>query len=402
MQQFNVLIIGGGQAAAMSAASLRQLGYQGSILLVSEENHLPYERPPLSKAMLLDAEPAISLILSEEWWTKNSVEIRLEIIASKLDIQQKTVTFHNGETLGFDTLILATGARPRGLPLLDNAGSHVYRLRTVHDAHQLRERMEAGTHMLVVGAGTIGLELAASARSKGCQVTVLEASSMVMGRNAPAPVRDYLLSRHHENDVAFIFNAVIEHASATSDGITVTLQDGRAISGDFLVYGIGIEANDNLAQAAGLNTRNGIIVDEQCRTYHPDIFAAGDVTLQRQPDNSLLRRETWENANIQAKTAAESICAATLSPLSPPWFWTDQYDANLQFIGDMQGENWVIRGTPSAHKTIWFNVEDYRIKGAVTLNQGREMRSLRKLIEGKVEVTLDQLRDESCGLKSLF
>lgn len=400
MSEQIIAIIGGGQAAAMAAAALRQRGFHGTLHLFSDEMHLPYERPPLSKAMLLDENPQLRPVLPANWWQDNNVQLHLGVTIRQLDRVSHTLTLTDGQTYRWTQLLFATGAVARPLPLLDALGERCLTLRHAGDAERLRQVLQPGKSLVIVGAGTIGLELAASAIQRGCQVTVVEQAATVMGRNAPPPVRDYLLARHQQAGVRVLLNCAIEHALA-GERLLLTPQNGETLSADAVVYGIGIVANDALARDAGLETDNGIIVDSTCTTSDPAIFAAGDVALVRQPDGALRRVESWENANLQAQTAAASMLGQPLTAAAAGWFWTDQYRDNLQFVGDMQGDAWQLRGSPEQGKAIWFNLRDGALAGAVTLNNGREVRVLRKLIQSSRPVSADALCDETVALKSL-
>ncbi|HGK7505361.1 phenylpropionate dioxygenase ferredoxin reductase subunit [Kluyvera cryocrescens] len=400
MSEQIIAIIGGGQAAAMAAAALRQRGFRGTLHLFSDEMHLPYERPPLSKAMLLDENPQLQPVLPANWWQDNNVQLHLGVTIRQLDRVSHTLTLTDGQTYRWTQLLFATGAAARPLPLLDALGERCLTLRHAGDAERLRQVLQPGKSLVIVGAGTIGLELAASAIQRGCQVTVVEQAATVMGRNAPPPVRDYLLARHQQAGVRVLLNCAIEHALA-GERLLLTPQNGETLSADAVVYGIGIVANDALARDVGLETDNGIIVDSTCTTSDPAIFAAGDVALVRQPDGALRRVESWENANLQAQTAAASMLGQPLTAAAAGWFWTDQYRDNLQFVGDMQGDAWQLRGSPEQGKAIWFNLRDGALAGAVTLNNGREVRVLRKLIQSSRPVSADALCDETVALKSL-
>lgn len=395
-----IAIIGGGQAAAMAAASLRQLGFGGEIHLFSDEQQLPYERPPLSKAMLLDENPQLQPVLAADWWLANNVRLHLGVAIHRLDRQAKMVVLADGQQYRWTKLLIATGAAARPLPMLDALGERCFTLRHASDAARLRPVLDAGKSLVIIGAGTIGLELAASATQRGCVVTIVELAPTVMGRNAPPPVRDYLIRRHQQAGVRLLLNSAIEHVDA-GDTLTLTLQNGEQLQADAVIYGIGIVANDTLAHDAGLETANGIVVDARCNTSDPAIFAAGDVAITRQPDGALHRIESWENANFQAQTAAAAMLAQPLPVATPGWFWTDQFSDNLQFVGEMQGENWICRGNPEERKAIWFQLRDGALVGAVTLNQGREVRVLRKLIQSGKPLAVDALTDESMALKSL-
>lgn len=395
-----IAIIGGGQAAAMAAASLRQLGFGGEIHLFSDEQQLPYERPPLSKAMLLDDNPQLQPVLAADWWLANNVQLHLGVTIRHLDRQAKTVVLADGQHYPWTKLLIATGAAARPLPMLDALGERCFTLRHAADAERLRPVLDAGKSLVIVGAGTIGLELAASATQRGCQVTVVELAPTVMGRNAPPPVRDYLIRRHQQAGVRLLLNSAIEHVEA-GEKVMLTLQSGEQLQADAVIYGIGIVANDTLARDAGLETANGIVVDARGMTSDPAIFAAGDVAITRQPDGSLHRIESWENANFQAQTAAAAMLNQPLPVATPGWFWSDQFNDNLQFVGEMQGENWICRGNPDERKAIWFQLRDGALVGAVALNQGREVRVLRKLIQSGKPLARDALTDESVALKSL-
>lgn len=395
-----IAIIGGGQAAAMAAASLRQLGFGGEIHLFSDEQQLPYERPPLSKAMLLDDNPQLQPVLAADWWLANNVQLHLGVTLRQLDRRAKTVVLTDGQRYRWTKLLIATGAAARPLPMLDALGERCFTLRHAADAERLRPVLDAGKSLVIVGAGTIGLELAASATQRGCQVTVVELAPTVMGRNAPPPVRDYLIRRHQQAGVRLLLNSAIEHVEAGKK-VMLTLQSGEQLQADAVIYGIGIVANDALAHDAGLETANGIVVDARGMTSDPAIFAAGDVAITRQPDGSLHRIESWENANFQAQTAAAAMLNQPLPVATPGWFWSDQFNDNLQFVGEMQGENWICRGNPDERKAIWFHLRDGALVGAVALNQGREVRVLRKLIQSGKPLARDALTDERVALKSL-
>lgn len=400
MSEQIIAIIGGGQAGAMAAAALRQQGFSGPLHLFSDEAHLPYERPPLSKAMLLDDNPQLQPVLSANWWQEHHVQLHLGVSLREIDRASRTLTLADGQTYRWTQLLLATGAAARPLPLLDRLGERCFTLRHAGDAERLRAALQPGKSVVIVGAGTIGLELAASATQRGCRVTIVELADTVMGRNAPAPVRDYLLARHQLAGVRVLLNSAIEHAEA-GEFLSLTLQNGETLQADAVVYGIGIVANDALARDAGLETANGVVVDAACTTADPAIFAAGDVAVTRRSDGSLQRIESWENANFQAQVAAAAMLGLPLPEAAPGWFWTDQYSDNLQFVGEMQGENWLCRGEPGDRKAIWFQLREGALAGAVALNNGREVRVLRKLIQSGRVVSEDALCDESVPLKSL-
>lgn len=355
MKEKTIIIVGGGQAAAMAAASLRQQGFTGELHLFSDERHLPYERPPLSKSMLLEDSPQLQQVLPANWWQENNVHLHSGVTIKTLGRDTRELVLTNGESWHWDQLFIATGAAARPLPLLDALGERCFTLRHAGDAARLREVLQPERSVVIVGAGTIGLELAASATQRRCKVTVIE----------------------------------------------LALQSGETLQADVVIYGIGISANEQLAREANLDTANGIVIDEACRTCDPAIFAGGDVAITRLDNGALHRCESWENANNQAQIAAAAMLGLPLPLLPPPWFWSDQYSDNLQFIGDMRGDDWLCRGNPETQKAIWFNLQNGVLIGAVTLNQGREIRPIRKWIQSGKTFDAKLLIDENIALKSL-
>lgn len=400
MKEKTIIIVGGGQAAAMAAASLRQQGFTGELHLFSDERHLPYERPPLSKSMLLEDSPQLQSVLPAHWWQENNVHLHSGVTIKTLGRDTRELVLANGESWHWDQLFIATGAAARPLPLLDALGERCFTLRHAGDAARLREVLQPERSVVIVGAGTIGLELAASATQRGCKVTVIELAATVMGRNAPPPVQRYLLQRHQQAGVRILLNNAIEHV-VDGENVELTLQSGETLRADVVIYGIGISANDQLAREANLDTANGIVIDEACRTCDPAIFAGGDVAITRLDNGALHRCESWENANNQAQIATGTMLGLPLPRLPPPWFWSDQYSDNLQFIGDMRGDDWLCRGNPETQKAIWFNLQNGVLIGAVTLNQGREIRPIRKWIQSGKTFDAKLLIDENIALKSL-
>lgn len=274
MNQKTIAIVGGGQAAAMAAAALRQQGFDGELHLFSDEQHQPYERPPLSKAMLLDDNPQLQPILPADWWREHNVQLHLGVTVQTLGRQTHQLVLADGQSYPWDRLLIATGAAARPLPLLDKLGDRCFTLRHAADAERLRDTLLPGKSIVIVGAGTIGLELAASATQRGCQVTVVELAPTVMGRNAPAPVRDYLLARHQQAGVRVLLNSAIEHAEA-GECLSLMLQNGETLLADVMVYGIGIVANDTLAREAELERRTALSLIAPAppppRTFSPPV-----------------------------------------------------------------------------------------------------------------------------------
>ncbi|HFL5475401.1 TPA: phenylpropionate dioxygenase ferredoxin reductase subunit, partial [Escherichia coli] len=243
MKEKTIIIVGGGQAAAMAAASLRQQGFTGELHLFSDERHLPYERPPLSKSMLLEDSPQLQQVLPANWWQENNVHLHSGVTIKTLGRDTRELVLTNGESWHWDQLFIATGAAARPLPLLDALGERCFTLRHAGDAARLREVLQPERSVVIIGAGTIGLELAASATQRRCKVTVIELAATVMGRNAPPPVQRYLLQRHQQAGVRILLNNAIEHV-VDGEKVELTLQSGETLQADVVIYGIGISANE--------------------------------------------------------------------------------------------------------------------------------------------------------------
>ncbi|ETS30844.1 3-phenylpropionate dioxygenase [Photorhabdus temperata] len=387
MRDQTFIIVGAGQAGAMAAATLRQQQFDGDIILIGKEYHAPYERPILSKEYLMNPEEEPKYLFSEDFYLKNRIDLRMGQPVSRIIPAEHCVVLEDGNKLRYDKLLLAMGARAKRFPLLDQLGENVYTLRTLDDAQRLRQAVKEGKRVLIVGGGVIGLELAATSCEMGANVTVIEQADNIMGRCAPPLLQDYLLNRHQEKGVQFFLDINIVSAQRQENELVLILNTGEEVIGDIIIYGIGAEFRDKLAADAGLVTNGGIVIDSCCQTSEPDIFAAGDVCLQKEPiTGDLQRRETWENANRQATIAAHAMMGLKPPQPSVPWFWTDQWGINIQMVGKMQAEEWHIQGDLQSDKAILLGTENEVLVGAVAINQGREMRNLRKLLSNPMAI----------------
>lgn len=403
MNKPTFVIVGAGQAGAMAAAELRQNGFDGRVVLIGEEAHAPYERPPLSKDVLLQPETARCQLHPDGFYEERNIELRLGTRVNAIDVAAGHISLADGETLKFDKLLLATGARVRRLPLLDQLGDNVHTLRTLDDARALQSVLQPGRRIVLVGGGVIGLELASTAIDLGAHVTVIEQAPMVMGRCSPAIVNEHLCNVHRERGVVLHLGAALTHASRANGEIVMTLADGTGVTGDAVIYGIGVEPDTRLASAAGLRVDNGIVVDENCRTSHPAIYAAGDVARQWDArKGQYCRLETWENANRQAAAAANAMLGIESTEAGVPWFWTDQCGMNIQFAGDMAADEWIVRGQVDESRFMLFGVNDGELVGAITVNQGREMRSAKMLIDKRTRLAAEVWRDPQQSLRALL
>ncbi|WP_111884101.1 3-phenylpropionate/cinnamic acid dioxygenase ferredoxin--NAD(+) reductase subunit [Acinetobacter sp. CFCC 11171] len=401
-----IVIVGAGQAGASAILELRANKYEGKIILVGDETHLPYERPPLSKDVILKPEETKIEILSEEKLAELGVEHIRGNGAVKIHSDAKTVELKNGEIVAFDKLLLATGGAARRLPNFDALGKHVYTLRNLEDSQALVPVLQAGRRIVLIGGGVIGLELASSARSKDCIVTVIEMGPMVMGRSSPRVLSEFLLAQQRLAGVDVRLSTSIADCKLDGEEVVITLEGGEELRADAVIYGIGIVPNAQLAVDAGLDVDFAIKVNDNCQTSHPDIYAAGDVATQLRDCGNHRRVETWENANLQAGIFARHVMDVEHPTPNPAWFWTDQLNINYQFVGDMAASEWIARGEVNPELAaessfVLFGVTDGVIVGGITVNAAKEMRHLKKLISKNAAFEADKYLDLSQDLRKL-
>ncbi|PFH29868.1 NAD(P)/FAD-dependent oxidoreductase [Burkholderia sp. JKS000303] len=398
-----ILVIGAGQAGGRAAEALRATGFTGRIVLAGDERVRPYERPPLSKDVLLadnDADCFAGWLQPESFYVDARIERRDEGV-ERLDVANRIAGFRNGPPLRFDQCLLATGGRARDLPGLPS-GAHVYSLRTLADAMRLRERLTRSKSVAVIGGGFLGLEFAASARSRGLDVTIYETAPRLLGRAVPAAFADRLRAKHESHGVRFIFNADALRVDPRKHDVRM-VTDGGTADFDFCVVAIGQTPNDDLARASGIATGNGILVDEYCRTSVPGIYAAGDcANFPFGATGQRLRLESWQNAQEQAIVAARNMAGEHTAYRPTPWFWTDQYDWNIQMLGmpDHSIEHWIERPSPDG-KALSIGLRDGVIAYALAVNQGGELRALRRLVERGTSVDPAALADPAVKLRQL-
>ncbi len=402
----NIVIVGAGQAGASAILELRGNKYEGKITLIGDESHLPYERPPLSKDVILKPEETKIEILSEQKLADLGVETIRGNGVMKINAEAKTVELLNGDVVAYDKLLLATGGAARRLPNFDALGKHVYTLRNLEDSQALVPVLQAGRRIILIGGGVIGLELASSARYKDCQVTVIEMGPMVMGRCSPQILSEFLLEQHRQNQVDVRLETKIADCRLDGEEVVVTLEGGEELRADAVVYGIGIVPNAQLAVDAGLDVDVAIKVNEHCQTSNADIYAAGDVATQLRDCGNHRRVETWENANLQAGIFARHVMGVEHPKANPAWFWTDQLNINFQFVGDMAAAEWHIRGEMDAAKGadnsfVMYGVTDGQIVGGITVNAAKEMRHLKKMISKSTAFDVEKHLDIAQDLRKI-
>jgi 3-phenylpropionate/trans-cinnamate dioxygenase ferredoxin reductase component len=399
----HVVIVGAGQAGAQVAVSLRQLGYGGEITLLGEERQLPYQRPPLSKAYL-SGEMALerTWLRSESYYAKHGIAFRPGVRVVRILREERAVVCAEGARLGYDALVLCTGTRARELsvPGVDLPG--VLYLRTLADADRIRVAVQAGASAVIVGGGYIGLEVAASLRKLGCSVTVVEALERVMNRVVAPPVSAFFAAEHARRGVEVVTDAAVASLEGESRVERVVCTDGRAFAADLVVIGIGAVPNDELAQDAGLEVANGVVVDAFGRTSDPVIFAAGDVTNH---PNALfarrLRLESVHNAMEQAKAAARTIAGQPQPYVDVPWFWSDQYDLKLQIAGvGAPDDELILRGDPAARAFSCLHLRQDRLVAIDCVNRGGDFLAAKKLIGTRAVVERPRAADPDLPLAS--
>jgi p-cumate 2,3-dioxygenase ferredoxin reductase subunit len=374
----SIVIAGAGQAGGRAAEALRARGFRGAITMLGEEPHPPYERPQLSKSMLHAPDAPVAYIKQAKDWS-DVLGVRLETRAAvtDCDADRRVVSTADGRSFPFDRLLVATGTRPRRLTSLETSGLEVQYLRNVEDALRFRRSIQDRSRIAIVGGGVIGLEAACAAVKNGCRVTVIESEQRLLARAFPAVVSDLVAARHRSHGVEFIFGATV--SGGTPAG--VKLGDGREIAADLVLVGIGVEPVGTVAERLGLPTAGGIAVDACGRTAAADIFCAGDAALQfSRCHGRAIRVETWANAQNQAISVASNMIGEPKEYVDPPWFWTDQFDLNIQVAGDMLDSDHIIRGDARSGKFSVIAMRGTDIVGALSVNAAREMAMLRRVI----------------------
>jgi 3-phenylpropionate/trans-cinnamate dioxygenase ferredoxin reductase component len=400
-----VVIVGAGQAAAQAIHTLRRKGFAGKLTVVGDEPWLPYQRPPLSKKYLAGALESDRLTIHPpQFYVEHSVHTHLGRRVEEISRREQRVRLDDGSSLSYDALLLATGSRPRKLvaPGADLAGVHF--LRTMGDVARIRSDCGLGRRLVIVGGGYIGLEVAATVRELGLDVTVLEMADRVMNRVTCSEVSAFYETEHSRHGVRIICNSKVrELASDARSGRvrTVLTEDGAEHPADVVIVGVGVLPADELAVAAGIECSNGIIVDEHCRTSDPSIYAAGDCT--NHPNRHYgrrLRLESVDNAFEQGSSAALSLLGTPTVHDKVPWFWSDQYDLKLIIVGLCQEHDTVVtRGSPSARSFSTCYLRGGELIAIDSINSPKDQMAARKLIPARARPNLDKLADPAVALK---
>jgi len=405
-QDETFVIVGGGQAGGRAAEAVRDAGFGGRLVLVAGEPRRPYERPPLSKQVLTgEAGADVVFLRDPDYYESRGIELRTGVRATAIDRRQARLELSDGPALPYDKLLLATGARVRRLSLPGADLPGVAYLRDLDDCAAISAALRPGARVVLVGGGYIGLEVAAAARKRDCRVTVLEAADSLMSRQVARPLGEWYADLHRRHGVEVVTGAQVAAFEGRNELEAVTTADGTRHPADLAVVGVGVQPNVELAEAADLAVNDGIVVDRHGQTSDPAIFAAGDVT--RHPNPILgreLRLESWQNAQNQALAAGRSMAGQATEYAQVPWFWSDQYDVNLQMVGlpeAWDGLVWRGEATAAGGFTLFY-LHDGRVVGANAVNTARDIGPARKLIELGVRPDPDALADPATSLKKVL
>ena len=399
--KYDVIIIGGGQAGSMLAITLRQQKFLGSILLISDECHLPYQRPPLSKNFLTGIAPTKSLYFkSSEYYEKNQIDILLNNNVTSINRTDKSIILKNGSKFYYKKLVIATGSKLNTLDLhCDKEG--IYYLKTINDSMKIRSLLDQQKKVVIIGAGYIGLEIAATASKKNHQVMILEADDRVMSRSVCPETSHFFEMIHEKEGVQFLFNTLIKDIHQNNNKKRIILTGDEIIDADLVIIGIGVKPRNELAIESGLDCQNGITVNEFCQTSDENIFAVGDCANY---PNSIyakrLRLESVQNAIEQAKIAAAAINEIELPNNQAPWFWSEQYDINLKIVGINEGyDNYVVRGNVSEKRFSVFYLKAELIIAVESVNDNKSFSIGKKLIKKRISIPIETLEDKQSDLK---
>lgn len=406
MSNEHAVIVGASHASAQLASSLRQGGWAGNISIVGDEAIPPYQRPPLSKAYLAGEKHSDELLIRPAtFYEKSGIDLVLGTRVTSVDPHHKTITLHDGGSIPYDKLALTTGARVRKLALAGHDQEGVFYLRDLNNVDQIRGFTGPGKSAVIIGGGYIGLETAASMRKLGMEVTVLEAMPRVLQRVTAPEVSTFYSRVHNEEGVNIITDAAVEALEGNGTVKGVTLADGTRLDADIVVIGVGVIPNTDLAESAGLEVDNGIVVDEFARTSDPDIVSAGDCTNHYNPLYARrLRLESVQNATDQAKTAANTLCGNLIAYNALPWFWSDQYDLKLQIAGLSQGfDRVVVRGTADVGRSFAaFYFSGDQLLAVDAVNRPKEFMSVRRALTRGQSADPEKLADDAIDILQAF
>ncbi len=397
-----MVIIGAGHAAGQAAASLRQEKYEGPITIIGDEEHVPYQRPPLSK-QYLSGEQAIDRVYLRpaQFYADKDIDLKLGITAEAIDRDAKQITLSDGSSVDYDKLIIATGSRARILNIEGSDLGGIHYLRTIADVDAIRDEMQAAKSLVIVGGGYIGLEVASVGVEQGLEVHVLEMEERILQR-VTTPEMSAYYHQLHTSRGAHIHTSTGVTGFAGDGKVSQVLCGDTSFDADLVIVGIGIIPNIEIAEAAGLECENGIVVNDHCQTSDPDIYAAGDCTNHPNPLlKRRLRLESVPNAMEQARVCASNMLGGDKVYASIPWFWSDQYELKLQMVGfSADGDSQVVRGSMADNQFAVFYLNEGKVVAADAVNSAKEFMICKQLI-GK-EVDVEALANDETDLKTLL
>ena len=394
------VIVGAGLAGAKAAETLRLEGFTGRLTLIGDEPQRPYERPPLSKEHLRGETGEIPYVHDESFYTENHVDLRTSTRVTGIELGLREVLLEGDRRLGYDRLLVATGSIPRRLDVPGGELDGIHYLRTLPDSLRIGEHFEEGRPLVVVGSGWIGAEIAASARQKGCDVTMIEMASLPLERVLGPELGRIYLDLHRDNGVEFIPETTVERFEGEGSVERVITKDGAVLETDFVVVGVGVAPRTGLVETAGLEIDNGVLVDEHLETSAPGVFAAGDVANAWHPFyGHNLRVEHWANALNQGPIAAKAMLGKEVSYNEIPYFFSDQYDAGMEYSGyATEWDEVVFRGDVDGREFIAFWLKDERVVAGMNMNVWDVSDPIRELIRSRKRVSGRDLEDPDVPL----
>jgi anthranilate 1,2-dioxygenase ferredoxin reductase subunit len=399
------VIVGAGHAARRAAETLRALNADVQIVMIGEEPYAPYDRPALSKDALMSEEGECkAFIRPHDWYAAHRIDLRLSARVTEVDRRRACVRLHDGSEIGYDRLLLATGSRVRRFSGPVDQRVPLHYVRTLADARALRAVLAPGKRVAILGGGFIGLEIAAAATQAGCKATVIEPERALLQRALPNSVAYHIAALHERNGVELHLGTMAHAIDYENGGASIEI-DAGAVAADVVVAGIGVVPNVELAEACELEVRNGIVVDAQCRTGDPAIFAAGEVTMHANPLlGRSVRVESWQVAENQPVVAAENMLGGGAIYAELPWLWSDQFDCNVQTLGIVDAQHRLVtRGDPAIGSFCVMALDEFgRMRAAISVNSGRDIGACRRLISSDAEMDEVRLVDASVSLRSLL
>ncbi len=400
------VIVGAGLAGAAAAQTLREEGFDGEVVLLGEEPDPPYERPPLSKELLLGTAGRDTVFVHEpDWYAEHDVDLRTGVGVGAVDLTARQVELADGQVLGYDALLLATGSTPRPLDVPGAYLDGVLRLRTLNDSDQIADVLVEGAQIVVVGAGWIGLEVAAAARQRGANVTVVQRSDLPLLHALGPEIARMFADLHRQHGVMFRFGAQVREFRGDGRVSSVVLQDGTELPADAVIVAVGAQPNVALAETAGLKVDNGVVVDQSLRSSDPSVYGAGDLANAYHPlFRTHLRVEHWDNALHSGPAAARSMLFPGVAYDRVPYFYTDQYDLSMEYSGYAppgRYDDLVVRGDLAKREFTAFWTAGGRVVAGMNVNSADAMKPIEELIRAAQPVDPDRLADPDVALDDL-